>query len=198
MKTNKRVVGAVGTFGIAAALSGTLYAQGELADTPEDLTLASPFTDDFDQNLSLEQMVPLVDEILAGIATSEQNLTDMQGEATEARDVVKVVCLGDKSSQFEQASEAAQERGEEFDSAVTENNLEKGRHQYSMIVVIGDRVVALMSEANQCVGAEDTAFAGESETLLAIDSNLPEPIESPEPIAAFIAGEEPTVQSPDG
>jgi hypothetical protein len=179
MTNSKTATAIVRALGLVAVLGGSTQAQER--EVP-----------------GFAEMVPQVAATLERIEHSVSGLKQMQKEATEEKDVVEVVCLRDKSAQVAKASDAADERAEEFSEAVTENNLEKGIHQFSMLVVIGDAVEALMSEAGQCIGASDTPFADESETTLEIDSNLAETVDEVEPVVPFITGEDPTVQSPDG
>jgi len=55
-----------------------------------------------------------------------------------------------------------------LESAVGANDLERSRHQYTVVEVLKDRVTTLVSEANQCIG-EETGFVGESAVTVEVE-----------------------------
>jgi hypothetical protein len=112
-------------------------------------------------------------EALAAVEGSAQQVRAMAAVAKDKRDVVKVLCLEDKTTQVGAALTTSQERSEALQVALDGSALERARHEYVMLMTLRDRVVTLMNEANQCIG-EETGFSGDAELTVEIDPNLPE------------------------
>jgi hypothetical protein len=92
--------------------------------------------------------------------------------AREKKDVVKSLCLNDKLNQIDLATRTATDRVSGLEAAVNANDAERSKHQYTVILVLRDRVNTLVSEANQCIG-EDVGFVGESAVTMEIDDSVP-------------------------
>jgi hypothetical protein len=112
--------------------------------------------------------------------------------AREQKDVVKSLCLNDKLNQIDLATRTATDRVSGLEAAVAANDAERSKHQYTVVLVLRDRVNILVSEANQCIG-EDVGFVGESNVTMTIDGDIPEvdpsdfpadPIVSPPPVVS--------------
>jgi hypothetical protein len=92
--------------------------------------------------------------------------------AREAKDVVKSLCLNDKLNQVDLATRTATDRVAGLEAAVNANDAERSKHQYTVVLVLRDRVNTLVSEANQCIG-EDVGFVGESNVTMEVDNSIP-------------------------
>jgi hypothetical protein len=103
---------------------------------------------------------------------ASQSIQRQQQTARGNRDVVRVLCLGDKLNQVDVASRSAQDRLSALKVAVDSGDADGVQHGYTIIEVLNDRVRVLVNESNQCVGAE-TAFIGDAELSVSIDPNLP-------------------------
>jgi hypothetical protein len=111
--------------------------------------------------------------------------------AREQKDVVKSLCLNDKLNQIDLAIRTATDRIAGLEAAAAANDLERSKHQYTVILVLKDRVTTLVSEANQCIG-EETGFIGESNVTVEVTdvpdtdpSEIPDhPITSDPPITS--------------
>jgi hypothetical protein len=112
-------------------------------------------------------------EALAAVEAASQQVRAMAATAKDKRDVVKVLCLEDKTTQVGAALTTSQERADALQVAIDTSALERARHEYVMLMTLSDRVVTLMNEANQCIG-EETGFTGDAELTVEIDPNLPE------------------------
>jgi len=88
--------------------------------------------------------------------------------AREQKDVVKALCLNDKLNQIDLAIRTANDRVGGLENAAAANDLERSRHQYTVVQVLKDRVNTLVSEANQCIG-EETGFVGESAVTVEVE-----------------------------
>jgi hypothetical protein len=93
--------------------------------------------------------------------------------AREQKDVVKALCLNDKLNQIDLATRTATDRVSGLEAAVNANDAERSKHQYTVILVLRDRVNILVSEANQCIG-EDVGFVGDSNVTMEIDPDIPD------------------------
>lgn len=109
---------------------------------------------------------------LAEIATARTSLTALVAAAKDQRDVVKVLCLDDKSGQVEAALRTTEERVESLALAAKHGADQRARHEYLMVVTLKERVAVLMSEANQCLG-EEAGFSGDAVLNVEIDPTLP-------------------------
>jgi hypothetical protein len=109
---------------------------------------------------------------LEEISIARTSLTELVSAAKDQRDVVKVLCLDDKSGQVDAALRTTEERVESLAIAAKHGADERARHEYLMVVTLKERVTVLMSEANQCLG-EETGFTGDSVLNVEIDPNLP-------------------------
>ena len=86
---------------------------------------------------------------------------------------MKSLCLNDKLNQIDLATRTATDRVSGLEAGVAANDAERVKHQYTVILVLKERVTALVSESNQCIG-EDVGFVGESNVTMEIDSDIPE------------------------
>ncbi|MBX3227220.1 MAG: hypothetical protein KIT84_35210 [Labilithrix sp.] len=103
----------------------------------------------------------------------------MLGEARKQRDVVKTLCLNDKTSQIDVAVRSGRERFSQLEAAVKRNDVELSNHNFTIITVLRQRSEQLVAEANQCIG-EEAAFIGDTKTTVQIDPQIP-PDEAPYP-----------------
>ncbi len=100
----------------------------------------------------------------------------VQHQASDAKskhDVVEALCLSDKLSQIHVAVSTAAGRVDTLEAAVTRNDADRAKHEFTIIQVLKDRSAALVSEANQCIG-EETGFIGESTVTVSIDPSIPD------------------------
>ena len=109
--------------------------------------------------------LPAMDRAAVGVRRQLQ-------AAREAKDVVKSLCLNDKLNQIDLAARTATDRVAGLEAAVNANDAERSKHQYTVVLVLRDRVNTLVSEANQCIG-EDVGFVGETNVTMEIDTSIP-------------------------
>jgi hypothetical protein len=166
--------------GLAVALAissglGVAFAQGETAPAGETPPPSDPAAMSPQQMLaSAKAMLPAMDRVATGV---RRQLT----RAREQKDVVKALCLNDKLNQIDLATRTATDRVAGLEAAVSANDAERTRHQYTVIQVLEDRVNTLSAEANQCIG-EETGFVGESAVTVEVEG-VPDtdPSEVPSP-----------------
>jgi hypothetical protein len=115
--------------------------------------------------------------------------------ARDQKDVVKSLCLNDKLNQIDLATRTATDRVAALESAVASNDAERSKHEYTVVLVLRDRVYTHVSEANQCIG-EDVGFVGESNVTMEIDGDIP-PTDPSDFPSDPIVSQPPIVSPPD-
>lgn len=119
-------------------------------------------------NLTPAQMVEQAKGMMPQMDRSATSVRRQLSAAREQKDVVKALCLNDKLNQLDLAIRTASDRISGLQAAAAANDQERSKHQYTVILVLKDRVTALVSEANQCIG-EETGFVGESNVTVTVE-----------------------------
>ncbi len=123
-------------------------------------------------NLGVSEMRTEASQVLPIMETGAQSVRRQLEQAREARDVVKVLCLNDKLNQIDVALRSGRDRVASLNSWAERNDVERTRHEFTVIQVLRDRARALVQEANQCIG-EETGFVGDSKVTVNIDPAIP-------------------------
>lgn len=124
-------------------------------------------------NLTIPQMVAQAKGFLPAMERGAGVVRRQLADARERRDVVRVLCLNDKLNQIDLAIRTANDRMEALNSASGQNDLDRTKHEFTVVQVLRDRVNTLVSEANQCIG-EETGFIGDTRLTVDIDPNIPD------------------------
>jgi len=132
-------------------------------------------------------MVPEMEKLRASVSTQ-------LAEAKKNKDVVKSLCLDDKVKQMKLATDTAKDRVVDLTSAVTQNDPDRSKHEFTVIQVLRERVQTLVAEAQQCIG-EETGFVGNSEVVVNIDPAIPDTDPSDFPDDPLVS-EPPVLSSP--
>jgi hypothetical protein len=174
---------------LVAASFGVAAAQQQTDSVDPDAELVTQR----DVNLTPEQMEASLNEYLPRMEQSATTVRRQLEQARAARDVVKVLCLNDKLNQIDVAIRSASDRAATLRLALSQNDVDRSRHEFQVVAVLHDRVQDLAAEANQCIG-EETGFIGESSVKVDIDPNIPDdPTDlPPDPIISI----PPTASSP--
>ncbi len=166
----RKIIG-LGSLGVLslAGIFGVAKAQDSAAKAP-----AAPA----DASLSMRREVKLspadqlreAEAILGRIEGSGNSVRKQLEMARAQRDVVKSLCLNDKLTQIDVAGRSAKDRVEGLRQAVSRQDEELANHEYTILVVVKQRVEQLAAEANQCIG-EEVGFVGETKVTVNIDPN---------------------------
>jgi hypothetical protein len=124
------------------------------------------------RELSPDEMVARGKAFVAGIEQASGSISRQLQAARKDRDVVRVLCLSDKLNQVDVALSSAQDRLNALRGAAERSDVDRTKHEYTVLEVLNDRVRVLINESNQCVG-EETGFIGEAEVSVSVDPNLP-------------------------
>jgi hypothetical protein len=171
-----------GIFGIASAQTTAPPAAPAPAPAPE-------------KELSPQQMLTEARGFLPAMDRAAVGVRRQLATAREQKDVVKALCLNDKLNQIDLATRTATDRVAGLEAGVNANDAERSKHQYTVILVLRDRVNTLVSEANQCIG-ESVGFVGESAVTMEIDDSVP-PIDPSGFPEDPIVSQPPIVSPPD-
>jgi hypothetical protein len=166
MKIGAKSRAAALAFAIASAIGVALAQQ---AVPPPAVEVAGQK----DVALTPEQMLAEAKEYLPAMDRGTNVVRRQLAAAREKKDVVKTLCLNDKLNQIDLAVRTATDRLDGLNNAVTQNDNDRARHQFTVLQVLRDRVNTLVSEANQCIG-EETGFVGESKITVEVDPDIPE------------------------
>ncbi len=191
MKTGGFLRGIVAILVVVGGIGGAYAQEPAPTDTAAPVAEAEPTTP--------TEMLAAAKAALPAMDRSAQIVRRQLTIAREQKDVVKALCLNDKLNQVDLAIRTATDRVGGLENAVAANDLERSRHQYTVVMVLRDRVATLVSEANQCIG-EETGFVGESAVTVQVEgvpdtdpSEYPtNPLVSPSPIASPPPTPEPT------
>jgi hypothetical protein len=169
-------------FGIAMAQDAPAPTPPVEIDARREVNLTPP-----EMLTTARGYLPAMDK---GAAVVKQQLA----EARKQRDVVKTLCLNDKLQQINLAITTANDRVNGLASAVSQNDTDRSKHEFTVIQVLRDRVNTLVTEAQQCIG-EETGFIGDSLVTVEIDPSIADTDPSDFPDDPLIA-EPPVLISP--
>lgn len=126
-----------------------------------------------DVNLSPPQMLEKSRGAIPEMDKLRGSVSAQLAEARKRRDVVKALCLDDKVKQMKLATDTAKDRVVDLTSAVSQNDPDRSKHEFTVIQVLRERVQTLVAEAQQCIG-EETGFVGNTDVTVEIDPAVPD------------------------
>lgn len=126
-----------------------------------------------DVNLSPQDMLSRVRGFIPEMEQQRGAVAQQLSEARKKKDVVKALCLDDKVKQMKLATDTAKDRVVDLTSAVTQNDPDRSKHEFTVIQVLRERVQTLTAEAQQCIG-EETGFVGNTDVTVDIDPAIPD------------------------
>jgi hypothetical protein len=147
-----------------------------------------------DVTLSPKQMLDRVGSLVPQMEAHRATVSEQLADAKKKKDVVKALCLDDKVRQMKLATDTAKDRVIDLTSAVTQNDADRSKHEFTVILVLRDRVQTLVTEAQQCIG-EDTGFVGNTTVITEIDPALPDTDPSDYPDDTLVS-DPPVLSSP--
>jgi hypothetical protein len=147
-----------------------------------------------DVSLSPQQMLDRVRGMVPEMEALRASVSAQLTEAKKNKDVVKALCLDDKVKQMKLATDTAKDRVVDLTSAVTQNDPDRSKHEFTVIQVLRERVQTLVAEAQQCIG-EETGFVGNSDVVVTIDPAIPDTDPSGFPEDPLVS-EPPVLSSP--
>lgn len=186
MIKGRKVRGLAAVIGVVSVLGGAYAQEGS------STAAQAPAGGDAGQ-MTPAQMAAAAKALLPTMDKSALVIRRELTMAREQKDIVKSLCLNDKLNQVDLAIRTASDRVGGLDAAAAANDAERARHQYTVVLVLNERVNTLVSEANQCIG-EETGFVGESAVTVEV-VGVPNVDPSEQPNAA-ITSQPPVVSLP--
>ncbi len=171
MSRFKRVLHTLVLTGLLASASyGLAVAQGEEdgAGDPEGSVDAQRRA-----NLSPEEQLEEAHRIIVRGEDLSRRVQAMLDEARQERDIIRVTCVNDKLTQVNANLRTAQQRFEQLQDAVEAQDSSRRNHEYTVILVLGQKFVVLDREAAQCIG-QDIFETGATRVLTEIDPGTPD------------------------
>jgi len=147
-----------------------------------------------DVNLSPPQMLEQSRAAFFEMETLRPTTAQQLGDARKKKDIVKALCLDDKVRQMKLATDTAKDRVVDLTSAVSQNDADRSKHEFTVIQVLRGRAQALVAEAQQCIG-EETGFIGSSDITVNIDPAVPDADPSDFPEDSLVS-DPPLISSP--
>lgn len=119
-----------------------------------------------------------------------RRVQSMLDEARQERDIIRVTCINDKLTQVNANLRTAQQRAEQLNDAIDANDSGRRNHEFTVMIVLNQKLIVLDREAAQCVG-QDIYETGATRVTTEIDPETPEddPTILPEvevPVAPYI------------
>lgn len=179
---------AVGVSGIGVAVAQTA------ASSPSTTGSLGAQDQHVESTLSPAQMRATANQYLPTMEQSAQTIRRQLEQARESRDVVKVLCLNDKLNQVDVALRSVKDRISALGVAADHNDVDRSKHEFTVIQVLRDRVRALGQEASQCIG-EETGLIDEPKVRVDIDPTIPKQDPTVVPTESVISVP-PTISSP--
>ena len=146
--------------------------EGQASERQGDVSTAELMLQE-DVQLTPQQMLAKANEHIARVDQASRSIRQQLTLARQERDVVKTLCLNDKLNQINVALASANERHRALEALVTANDVDRAKHEFTIITVLRSRVETLVAEANQCIG-EELGYVGESSVTVDIDPEIPD------------------------
>lgn len=122
--------------------------------------------------LTNAEMIERASKTLEQMGLQAEQISKMVDDAKADSDPAKLVCIVDKDGQMTAALEAAGVRFDNLKQHSAAGDSTRAKHEFDIITVFGEQSLALVSEANQCVGQE-TGFSGDAVVDFQVDQGLP-------------------------
>lgn len=147
-----------------------------------------------DVSLTPKEMLDKVRSMIPEMDRLRATVSEQLADAKKKKDVVKALCLDDKVKQMKLATDTAKDRVVDLTAATTQNDIDRSKHEFTVIQVLRERVQTLVAEAQQCIG-EETGFVGNTDITVDIDPAIPDADPSDFPDDPLVS-EPPTLSSP--
>lgn len=124
-------------------------AQG--GDAPDDEG-SIPVTQRTD--LTPAEMVEEAEGIQQSAGQLSSRVASMLDESRREQDIIRVTCLNDKLTQVNANVRTLDQRVTNLRDAVASSDAGRANHEYTVIVVLGQKFLVLDREAQQCIGQD--------------------------------------------
>jgi len=121
--------------------------------------------------LSEADQIEWADEAIDRMEQLSARISALLDQANQSGDMLKIQCLNDKLTQINVSMRSFEGRQADHREAINGRNADQRNHQYSMMVILAQRVAGLRVEAEACVGEGDVVF-GQTSRTTEIDASV--------------------------
>ena len=112
--------------------------------------------------LSPREMSLRADEMIKEMETTHRAVLDMQAQAKQAKDVIKLNCVNENLLAVKQLLNIADAAENELDEAIARGDRSEQVHQFGQITIASEKSLAARDEAQGCIG-EELHFIGRND-----------------------------------
>lgn len=123
-------------------------------------------------NLTPAEQLDQAQQAISSMNTQQRGITNMLDRARRDQDIVRIGCLDDKLNQTNVAIRSAQDHLSLLTTAVETNSVSQRNHEYSLILLFGQRTTALEVQARQCVGEDVSPFGNGTQVTTQSNANV--------------------------
>ncbi len=158
---------------------GFAVAQNEDEGTMEDAPEGGEMDVRQRADLTPEEQLEQARVIYARGEDLSRRVQSMLDEARQERDIIRVTCINDKLTQVNANLRTAEQRISQLEDAIAAEDSGRRNHEFTVIIVLGQKFVVLDREAVQCIGNE-IYETGATRVITEIDPGAP--VENPSAI----------------
>lgn len=153
---------------VLVAVGGVHLVRAQNASTDAEAVLPTEAR----ANLTPAEMVEEAERTQTGATQLSSRVSSMLDEARRDQDIIRVTCLNDKLTQVNANGRTLDQRVTNLQDAVASSDAGRANHEYTVIVVIGQKLAVLDREAQQCIG-QDVFETGATLVEMTVPSDTP-------------------------
>ena len=155
----------IGMMVITGLLSGLSAEENETGSGGGQLTMQGDKSLSGPEKLAwVEKMLPVTRQVYAYIST-------MLNNAEKEKDTLKITCLDDKLNQVRVSLTGVEDRTASLRAALSSGRTIEVDQNFSILKIYVDRILALRSEAETCLGEADVVL-GNTTTKTTVDDKI--------------------------
>jgi hypothetical protein len=132
---------------------------------------------------AVQQQTTQPPDFTADIEGMYARVRNMSAAAQQRKDITRLNCLNDKKQRIEALSKLYREAYANAARARAASDSAAEQHERDRMAILYQKIIALMTEADGCVG-DEASYVGNTTVGLEIDPNVPndDPTEPPLPL----------------
>ena len=166
------IYGLVAVFALVSGGFGYAVAQGSEDGDNAEGTADGEIDAQRRSNLGPEEQREEATKIQQRGGDLSRRVASMLDEARQEGDIIRVTCVNDKLTQVNANLRTLEQRVSQFDDAVASQDNGRRNHEFTVIIVLGQKFIVLDREAAQCIG-QDIFDTGATTVTTEIDPDSP-------------------------
>jgi|GEM_PF-1526140 len=134
-----------------------------------------------EEKLSPKQQEERSSKLLEKINDTVGQVQKLVEQAHDEKDIVKLNCANEKSSQVSGLAKVAQQAAADLKEAVARHDEDASAHAYARLSIAGRKASQLRQDAQQCIG--QLAFYNDEKTSVEVD--VPEGVPADDPTLVY-------------